>query len=55
MLHYVTKNDIIYILLNRISLNAFVPDFLSFMVRFAKIFGAYASLSFFIHILHSAI
>ena len=42
-------------MINRISLNTFVQAFLSFMVRFAKIFGTYALLSFLIYVLHSAI
>ena len=41
--------------INRISLNIFVPAFLSFMVRFAKIFGTYTLLSFLMHVLYSAI
>ena len=49
MLHYVTKNDKSYI--SKV-LNTFAPAFPSFMVRFAKIFGTYAFLSFLINVLH---
>ena len=49
MLHSVTKND------KSIPLNTFVTSILSFMVGFAKIFGAYALFSFLIHVLNSTI
>ena len=42
-------------MIKSMSLYAFVPAILSFMVGFVKIFGTYASFSFLIHVLNSTI